>query len=176
VQTHDSRGCDCKACCGVESRISDNTTYCMFKGWRWRSHSYCVRAVLLTGQASSANTCNCAGAGAGAGAAGGAGPPPNLSGLMAALGGGGTGVPALPPVTNPEEAYATQIQQLVSLPGAAGALLYPSEWLWPCERHMARMENQTLWCHSPARGDSSWRHAAACICTISHTGTRVMLC
>ena len=49
-------------------------------------------------------------------AASAAGNVPNLAGLMGMLNAGGMGgVPAVPPVANPEEAYATQIQQLVDM-------------------------------------------------------------
>ncbi len=46
-----------------------------------------------------------------------AGGVPNLAGLMGMLNAGGMGgMPAAPPpVANPEEAYATQIQQLVDM-------------------------------------------------------------
>ena len=45
-----------------------------------------------------------------------AGGIPNLAGLMGMLNAGGMGgMPAAPPVANPEEAYATQIQQLMDM-------------------------------------------------------------
>ena len=53
--------------------------------------------------------------GAPPGGAPGAGTP-DLAGLMGMLNTGGFGgMPAAPPVANPEEAYATQIQQLVDM-------------------------------------------------------------
>lgn len=46
---------------------------------------------------------------------GGAGGMPDMSALMGLMGGGGGGMGGAPPVVNPEEAYASQIQQLVDM-------------------------------------------------------------